>query len=384
MSIPSSSARTSAVAFAVALLAAPGAAQTVKDTLVKRSGERLRGVEILELGVDTIKYKRAGSESEMPALQLSYVEWTEPPDAFDLGRGALDKGDSEAAANFFQEAATKAAEAGRKALEAECKFFAARALAVGMGTDATRAAAARDALQAFLGATPGHFRSPEARLLLARAMRVAGDAAGAEAALKSFEEDALQGGWGLQWDARAKLERAQLLLAENKAAEARSAFQGVRAAVDAALGSIEGNEAQELTALKMLAVVSEGETFLREGKLDEARKYFSQLASSARDDVVRAAALAGEAQALVLAHAGKTDTRPLREAQIKLAEAILLDTAGADTSAKALYLQGKILSMLSPQQETDNKQRARDYFESVVKHYSGSPWAIEARAELKQ
>jgi tetratricopeptide (TPR) repeat protein len=372
--------------FAVAALspARPLAAQgVVKDTLVKRSGERLRAVELIELGSETVKYRKAGAEATMPAVQLAHVEWTDPPDAFDLGRGALDKGDSEAAANFFQEAATKASDANRKVLATECRFQAARALALGMGNDTNRASAAKTALQAFIDGAAGNFRLLEARLLHARALRVGGDAAGAEAALKAFEDDALKQGWGLGWDARAKLERAQLLLAQNKAAEARTAFQGVRSAVDAALGTAQGNDAKDLEALKMLAVVNEGETYVREAKLDEAKKYFAQLASTSRSDPVRAAALAGEAHAVVLSTGGKPEVKPLRDAQQKLAEAILLDTDNGDTTAKAMVLQGKILTTLGPQHEADNfKQRARDYFETVVKYYGSSPWASEARVEM--
>ncbi|MEZ5962671.1 MAG: hypothetical protein R3F56_02380 [Planctomycetota bacterium] len=368
------------------LCAAPLAAQKViKDTLVKRSGERLRAVEVLDLGSETISYRKAGSESTMPAIQLSHVEWTEPPDAYDLARAALDKGESEAAANYFQEASGKAGEAGRKALELECKFLAARALALGMGREAARGTAAQTALQAYLDAAPSGFRVPEARLLKARALRVAGDAAGAEAALKAFEEDALKQSWGLIWDARAKLERAQLLLEMNKAAEARSAFQGVKSAVDAALGSATGNDALELDSLKMLAVVSEGETYLQEKKLDDAKRYFASLASTSTANPVKAAALAGEAHATVLATAGKADVRALRDAQQKLAQAIVLDSANADTTAKALYLQGQILTTLGPDHEADSyKQRAHDYFETVVKYYGSSPWANEARAALQK
>lgn len=377
-----------AAALLAALLvgsAGASAQQTVKDSLVKRSGERVRGVEIVDLGSENVTYRRGGSESSMPASQLSHVEWAEPPDAYGLGRGALEKGDSEAAANFFLEASTKAAENGRKALELECRFLAARALALGMGEDATRAKAAQTALQGYLDAAPKGFHVPEARLLQARAQRIAGDAAGAEAALKEFEGAAIAQGWGLAWDARAKLERARVLLAQNKVGEARTSFQGVKSAVDAALGSATGNEAQELQELKMLAIVSEGETYLMEKDLDRAKQYFAQLASTSNSGPVRAAALAGEAHALVLATAGNTDVKALREAQQKLAQAIVLDSANADTTAKALFLQGQILTTLGPQHEADNyKQRARDYYETVVKHYSDSPWAAEARAALQK
>lgn len=377
--------RLAVTCVAILCAAAPiGAQRAIKDTLVKRSGERLRGVEILSLGSENVTYRRAGSESSMPAIQLAHVEWTEPPDAFDLGRGALDKGDSQAAANFFQEAATKAAEAGRKALEFDCKFMAGQALALGMGTDATRAGAAKTALEAYLEAAPSGFRVPDARLLLARAQRVTGDVAGAEAALKEFEDLALKQGWGLAWDARAKLERARLLLEQNKPADARSAFQGVRSAADAALNSATGNDAVDLNNLKMLAVVSEGETFLRENKLDEAKRYFAQLAATSTAPAVRAAALAGEAHALVLG-GGTDNVKSLREAQQKLAQAIVLDSANGDTTAKALCLQGQILIALGPDNEADSfKQRARDYFETVIKHYGGSPWANEARVSLQK
>jgi hypothetical protein len=375
---------TAGVLAGVLAAASVTAQKSHKDTLVKRSGETLRGVEIIQLGSENVTFRRAGAESSLPANQVSHVEWTEPPDAFDLGRGALDKGDSAAAANFFQEAATKAAEAGRKALELDCKFMAARALALGMGRDANRAKEAQTALQAYFDAAPDGFHLPEGRLLHARALRVAGDAAAAEAALKEFEQTALNKGWGLAWDARAKMERARLLLDQDKPSEARTALQAVKSAVDAALGSATGNDAEELKSLKMLAVVSEGETYLRDNKLDEAKRYFAQLASGSTENTVRAAALAGEAHALVLANSAKKDVKALREAQQKLAQAIVLDTANADTTAKALFLQGQILTMLGPEYEAENvKQRARDYYQTVVKHYSSSPWANDARTALQ-
>lgn len=355
----------------------------VKDALIKKSGERIRGVEVLDVGLDVVKFRRGGSDSEMPAMQLLQIEWTEPPEAMELGRGAMERGDTSAAANFYQEAATRAAEAGRKALEQECRFLAARALAAGVGSDASKAGAARDALKVFVDGAGKAFRSPEARLLLARTTRLAGDAAASETLLKGIEEAALVEGWGLIWDARAKFEKAIALVEQGKGTEARIAYQAVASVVDASLGSASGPDAVELQSLKMLALVGQGETYLKEDKIAEAKAFFAKLATAGGGAGSRAAALAGEAHALLLQTAGKPDTKSLRDAQLKAAEAILLDHTSGDTTAKALYVQGRLLLALGSANESDNyKQRARSYFDSVVRYYGTSPWANEARLEL--
>lgn len=366
------------------LFCAAAAAQApVKDTLIKKSGERIRGVEVLQVDIDVVKYRRGGSDSEMPAMQLLQVEWTEPPEAMELGRAAMERGDTAAAANFYQEAATRSAEAGRKALEQECRFLAARSLAAGVGGDASKAGAARDALKAFVDGAGKAFRSPEARLLLARTTRLAGDAAASETQLKGIEEAALVEGWGLIWDARAKFEKAIALVELSKGTEARIAYQAVASVVDASLGSASGPDAAELQSLKMLALVGQGETYLKEDKVAEAKDFFAKLATAGGGAGSRAAALAGEAHALLLQAAAKADIKSLRDAQLKAAEAILLDNTSGDTTAKALFVQGRLLLALGAANESDNyKQRARSYFDSVVRYYGTSPWANEARLEL--
>ena len=365
--------------------ALPAQAGAVKDTLVKRTGERLRNVEILELSSDNVKYRRAGTESTLLATLVSHVEWSDPPEAYSLARGALNRGDTEAAANLFMEGANKATEGKRAALAAECQFLAGRVLALSMGQDTGRASAAKAALTAYLEAHAKGFNTPEARLLIARSQRVGGDNAGAEASLKALTDQAAQQGLGLIWDARAKLERAQLALAQNNPTAARSEFQGVRSAVDAAMSNATGSDAAELGNLRTLAVVSEGEAYFRDNKVAEAKKYFAQLATSSTDEALRAAALAGEAQAIVLQAVDKVDVKALREAQIKLAQATLGDTANSETTAKAMFFQAKILLALGPVAETDTfKRRARDYLESVARYYPSSTWAGEARAELQK
>ncbi len=386
MTMKSPTVLLAAVPLAAVLLVATATAQApIRDALIKKSGERIRGVEILQIGLDVVKFRRGTTESEMPALQLLQVEWTEPPEAMELGRAAMARSDTAAAANFFQEAATRSAEAGRKALEQECRFLAARALALGMGSDATKAGAARDALKAFVDVAGKAFRSPEARLLQARATRVAGDAAGSESQLKAIEEAALVEGWGLIWDARAKLEKAIALVEQAKGTEARVAYQAVSSVVDAAIGSASGPDAQELQSMKMLALVGQGETYLKENKVAEAKDFFAKLANGGGGPTARAAALAGEAHAILLQASASGDIKSMRDAQQKAAEAVLLDSASGDTTAKAMFVQGRLLLALGANGESDNyKQRARDYFDSIVRHYGSSPWANEARLELSK
>jgi tetratricopeptide (TPR) repeat protein len=359
----------------------PVAAQAkISDIVVSKNGRRIRGVEVTEMTASTIKYRRDDQQSELPASLLSHVVWHEPPESFTTAMGEFRSGKFAEAANLFAEAAQRAE---RTPLKQEAQFMAAESLLRGSARDQAKAVAAVDALRGYMKDAPDGYRTPNALLLLGSALLLAGQAAEAEQVLAQLANDSLAKNWGTAWDARAKLQQAKALIAQGKAADARSRF---RAAISAAEVAAAEKPDPELLALKAEAAVGEGETFIAEKKLDEALTFFRDLAnrsSGAGDREIRAAARAGEAEALYLKAVAQKSPDGLRAAQVALAEANLLDLSSGTTTAKALYYSGKVLLELpADRQTTGTRPKAMAYFESAVRNYGDTPWAQKARDEL--
>jgi len=370
-------------------LAALPAQQKFKDTVLKKDGSRLRGVEVVDMTWTSIVYKKGTEQAELPVAQFASVQWHEPPETFASAGAADRRGDYDGAANLYAEAAKVS---DRKVFQLEARFLSAQAmLRAATDKDPARANDAATAFQSFVGDAGKGLRVPEAKLLLGRALRIAGKGADAEKILKEVEDTAVRENWGFVWDAKAKYEKALAQLAQNKVQDARSSYQSVATAVDAALVSTPGNKDPELEDIKMQSVIGQGETFVADKNFDEALRYFDGLAgkSAGTNPALQAAALAGKGEALYLkAQTGK-DAALFRKAQIELANANLLDTDSGTgpsrgaTSAKALYYTGKIILDLGPTKESPAfKARAQGYFESVVKSFGGTRWAALARAEL--
>ncbi len=372
---------------ALSLLLVGGAlpAQKIKDTILKKDGARLRGVEIVDMTTTSVVFKRGAEQAELPAVQLASIQWSEPPEEFAQATVAENRGDFEAAANLYAEASKKS---DRKVFQLEAKFLANRALVhAAVGRDAARAQTAADSLASFVGEVGKGLRAPEAKLLQGKALRMAGKGAEAEKILKEIEDTAVKENWGFVWDARAKYEKALAQLAQNKPADARSAYQSVASAVDAALAATPGGKDSEMEELRMLSLVGQGETYIAEKNPDQASSYFDGLAqrSQGKSPALYAAALAGKGEALYLKAGASKDPALLRRAQIELAQASIHDTGTGATTAKALYYTGKLILDLGASRESEQfKARARSYFESVLRNYGQTPFAALAKAELEK
>ncbi len=370
--------RTPSAILLAALLALPAAAQKVNDSLVKSDGSRLRGVEVTALTLKGAAFAKGKETQELPYHMLAEVEWSSPPDAFVSAMSAMDRGEYANAAQLFGEAVGKTE---RAVLKAEARFLQCKAAVSAAGGDASSASAAADALAALLAEVPDHWRTPEALLLLGRARRVAGKGTDAEQSLKDLDDRSVREGWGQVWSARAKLELALTLLDQNRADEARNAFQAAGSTADSALGS-PGPDENELKAIRTNARVGEGETYVSAKDFPRAIEFFRSLASGNASPDLVAAAKAGEGQALFL-QAGDANPAQLRQAQMALAQASLLDAGSGETAAKANFYLGLCLLGLGMEKEGDTfKARARNYFQIVVKSYPSTRWASLARAEL--
>lgn len=361
------------------------AAQRIKDTLVKTDGSRIRGVEVVTLDLANIVYKKGADDLQLSGSLLDRVEWYEPPETFLRGMAFLRAGDHENARQMFGELLVQ--ESTRAPLKIEAQFLKAKTEVLAAATDTSRATEAVAGLDSFCTDHPTNLRIPEARLLLGRAQRLAGNTAAAIAALDLVESTATTEAWGILWAVRAKYEKALAHMANGAPAEARSSFASTASAVDAALG-MAGSDRDEMLTLKRMAIVGEGETYVAEENYAEAVKFYRNLGrggSDGKDTSLGAAARAGEGQALYLDAVANNKPAALRHAQLALAEASVRDSAGGDTSAKCNYYLGMVLLALGPDKESDDfKARAVSYFDTVIQEYATTPWAAKAAAAKDQ
>ncbi len=361
------------LAFSIALLT--GASALAQDTILKKDGSSMRGIEIQSLELSGAKIVKSGSELEIPPHQIADVSWGGVRDNFNSGHSALARGDYAAATSMFGEAI---GQAGRDLVKVDAQFYQGKAAAMGAGGDQAAVANAAGVLRAWVEANPSHWRLPEAMLLLGHALRLSGVAAEATQTLDLLYNRAGAEGWGAHWTAHAKYELALTHLADGKAIDARTAFQAATSAADSAITTKSGSTA-EMQQIKINSQVGEGETLIAEQDYRRAEDFFRTM-SSDRDLALAAAGKAGQGQAMFLSAGDDLDQ--VRRAQLVLAEASVFDSTGGEASAKANYFLGKCLLALGADREGDQyRNRAQAYFKIVVASYPTSIWAGKARQE---
>ncbi|MGE3171135.1 MAG: tol-pal system YbgF family protein [Planctomycetota bacterium] len=365
--------RAGSAALALALAAALAPAQEALDTVLKTDGSSMRGVKVQTFTLSAVKVLRGTEEVDIPPHLVAGIRWGGAPDAFVGAEAALERGEFATAQQLYGEAANGTE---RELLKAEARFLQGKA-AVGAGAaDPAAAANAAGALRAWISEFPEHWHLPEAMYLLGRALRLGQVQADAETTLKELDDRSVRDGWGAVWSARAKYELALCLLDQGKTLEARGAFQSAASAADTALAQA-GGKGPEFEAIKINSKVGEGETLVREKEFQRAADYFRSLSQNP-DPSLAASGKAGQGEATFLAAADSKNPAKLREAQIALAEACVLDTGAGDTSAKANYYLGRVMRALGEGSGGD----AKAYFQIVTRSYPTSRWAAAARAEL--
>ncbi|MCK5940375.1 MAG: hypothetical protein KAI24_00285 [Planctomycetes bacterium] len=360
------------------LLPASVTAQKINDVVIKKDGARVRGLEITDFLLSGVRGKRGSDDFELPAHLVKDIEWSDPPEEFVAGKGAMNRGDFAAAAQFFG-----AVQSDRPLVKADAEFFKIKSAIAGIGNDKAAATTAASHMKDWVAANVNHWRTPEALLLQGRAERLAGTAGAATTTLKELDDRAVRDGFGTVWSARAKYELALTLVADGKASEARTQFKSASTAAETALATTKTDK-PELEKLKTLARVGEGETYLIDKDYDRAESFFKSLANS-ESAALRAAAAAGQGEAIFLSAQPGNDADALRRAQLALARASVLDSVGGEASAKANYYLGRCLLALGPEKEGDSfKQRAQQYFEIVYTSYPATRWAGLAKAESQK
>lgn len=359
-----------------ALLAAAPAALAQGDVVVQTDGSRVRDLQITATGSKEITAETENGPRNFPIRSFREIVWGSMPEAFDLGEAAERAGDFSLAAIKFEEALGAI---DREVVRPDVQFLALRSRVRSLQGDANAAGSVADDINSWLGSNPDHYRTPDAMFWRGQALRAAGEAAAAASLFDQLEKDALSNGWQPIWSARAKLEQG---LAETAAGNHAQSRATLRAALSAAESVNDPSFAQEIASLQTNATSAIGESMIEEGDPDKALGFFRD-GSSNESAALSAARKAGEGQALYVQAVTSLDVNDMRQAQIALAEAIVLDPEGGDVTAKAQFFTGKLLLLLGDERERSSSERARDYFRTVVDAYQGSRWASQARAELE-
>lgn len=359
-------------------------AQSITASIARTNGSVVRGAAIATMTYEEIKYSEGGNEERLLSVEVSDVEWNGMPGEYAQAGAFAKQGKHLDAANLFAEAAGKTSDTLAKL---DTEFRAAHQLVLAAQGAPDLASQAVSKMSSFVSANSEHFRIPQALLSLGMAQRLAGEAAASVTTLKRLETEATERGYGLIWTARARYQKALAHLDNGEGREARSAFQSAASAAENGKNSAGANRI-EMQNLKLDSLVGEGETWLREENISQAREYFQRMARNApagvAGEAVRAAALAGEGEALYQDAVASKNTTDLRRAQLALAEANVMDTLAADTSAKSAYYLGLVTMALGAEGGGDSfKSRARAYLQSVVKNHPTSRWAGKARKQLE-
>ncbi|PIE22846.1 MAG: hypothetical protein CSA62_10380 [Planctomycetota bacterium] len=361
--------------FAGALLVS--AAQAEEAEVTKVDGAILRGVEIVQDGLKELSYKRGSRKATIPSLEVRSITWKKTPDSFARAEIAMENGDAETAANLFAEAADQ----GKSdAFKAASRFLAVDALVKAAGASANKARTAAQAAQRWCDDHPQHRLQTTALRLLGRAEMTAGNAPTAKLAFEKLEKLATSNALGPIWIGEAKLGQGLALMAQKQFGDARKTFVGAYTIVS----RLDPKTMPEATPLSVQIKIAQGECYIEEGKLEDARRFYEGLSSLAtRSPAFKTASLCGLGQALYQQGVKDKDIKKLRNAQKLFAEVSATDLLDGDTSAKALYLMGRTLLALGKDHEgKDYASRAMGIFRQIQTCYSDSRWATLARKAL--
>ena len=107
---------------ALLLPATTATAQKINDVVLKKDGARVRGVEITDFLLSGVRGKRGSDDFELPAHLVKDIEWSDLPEEFLAGKGAMGRGDFAAAAQFFG-----AVQSDRPLVKTDAEFFKVKA-----------------------------------------------------------------------------------------------------------------------------------------------------------------------------------------------------------------------------------------------------------------
>ncbi len=315
------------------------------------------------------------SQRKLAALEVERVVFGDAPQSYHDAEAYLARGDLENAAAKFSLAASDAA--ARPLVRARARLGAAQAWLGRGALDAAGFAGARKECEQFLAEHPENRDVPQVKLLLGRARRLSGDAAGAAETYAALYREGTgpqaAAGFPLTLSFRAGLAAADAYLAAGDTAKARELYLGLDGVLAAALAGLETNDPRRapLTAVQAEARLGEGYCLLAAGSLSQAKTFFQgQLSGADGSPPRRFGAQLGLGE--VLLAEGNS-----RAAQIEFAQVSAIDHTDRDRVARALVGLARAALVLSARDD------AKLLLDTVRTQYGDTPAVLQA-TELLQ
>ena len=375
--------RTLAALACAALAAGPALAQGGRPDQVsyvsKGEPTQVSGT-LVTATLDEVVIDVSGAERTIPGDRVLRVTLNRVPDSFREAELLQTSGDAENAAALFASVAGDDGE--NDVVRGYARLREAQALFAAGADDPGAFQRASEAAARLPQDLANHRAVPESRLLAGRAMRMAGDAAGAAASLGALYAEASAGeppaGYGLDLVFAAGLESAQALLAAGDITGGKDLLTALEREIPKRLAGLEAGDPQasRLAELGELARLGEGWALLADDKATPARSFFQSLLDGASPDqgVLRTGARLGLADALA---AGGEH----RRAQIEYARTTASAPHADELVARATVgLARATLSLADPGAEAT----AQTLAESVIARYGHTTALTDARAILDE
>jgi len=361
------------------LAAAPIGAQSRSDQVLWTNP---RGRTVTDTGLITANSlekvvidRDSGNRSIDPA-NVQRVVFGDVPPSFIEGTAYFDRRLFAEAAKAFQLAAGDAA--ARDIVKARARLSAAQAHLQHGAQDPSSFDLAKAEAETFINDYTDNRELPEARLLLGRAQRLSGDAAGSAMTYAELfgEADAGTSGYSKKICFRAGVGAAEAYIGSGEADKARSLYNNLESVITTGLADLgeRSPDRREFLLLQNQARLGEGFCLLARGATSQARTFFTGRLDGANGNApLRHGARLGLAEALLAE--GK-----VREAQIQFAQVSAIDHTDRDRVARALVGLAQCSLKLS---DKNANQKAKRSLETVRDHYGDTPSVLQAQVLLQ-
>ncbi|MEQ8765848.1 MAG: tetratricopeptide repeat protein [Planctomycetota bacterium] len=338
-----------------------------RDQILRRSEGPILA-EVVSENYEKVVYKDGAEQAEIPTDQVKDIIYSNTPDSYYTAEDLRDRGQYENAIKSFK-LAQNDGNTGEWVKE-YTRFQIAECYRRWGGSHFD------DAISAYEGMISQH---PESRFLapalfgLGMSQMSAGLTSAAIDTFSKLESEASSKRLGEYWIAKARFEKAWGQLAAKQFGPARNTFASAGSLADSVLSRNEDlpqDKKRELEELQVGAKLAEGDSYLEEGKVDQAESFFSNLSRSASaSPALQAGALNGLGECLF-------KKKQFEQARYEFTRANVLFRGSAEQIARSLFWLGRCVEeMQEPRWET----KQTSYWEELRQQYPESRWSDRLR-----
>lgn len=344
------------------------AAPAFSDTIRRNDGETIADVSITSETLKEVSYKDGRKTLSMPSAEILSIDYEEMPALVEEGLSHLLGGDAASALSAFQEYVD-----GNLPKMNERRYKWAPAFAafqvVLVQQQLGNLEGVVNAADRMIANYADSRLMPEAYLMKASALSIAGQGEKATKTLDTLSALVSSNGLSKRWDLECRLARVR----------ADASRQGETRRSE--LSGIQREAGTEYPSVARRAKLAEGESYLLEAeKLTDAGKggrlrengqriFEAIIADKQSGDVALAGAHTGLGDCLFFAGADSDDQNVLKQAALNYLRVITLYQAQSEYVAKSLFFAMRCFQLMG------DKGRARDMKNDLLRLYADSMWA---------